>query len=76
MGESFSILTDFSSWDSCKFDDFFLEGWGMHFWQRNKKNWEDTDCVNSRKFSVFVKKNHFHPCICGQVALSASLCYW
>jgi hypothetical protein len=37
----------------------FFRGWGMHFWQRNKHIWEDTDCVNSRKFSVFVQKNTF-----------------
>ena len=64
-----SILTDFSffgpdsSWDSCKFDEFF-RGWGMHFWQRNKKCWKDPGCVNSRIFSVFVQKNTFtHDCV-------------
>ena len=58
MGEIkvFSILTDLiffgkgpdSSWASCKFDEFFLGEWGMDFWQRNKKNWEDPDLFLSR----------------------------
>jgi hypothetical protein len=68
MGESFQYFDWFqvffgkgpeSSWDSCKFDEFF-QGVRYAFLTEIKKKIERIlICVNSRKFSVFVQKNTF-----------------
>ena len=67
----FSILTDFSffgkgpdsSWNSCKFDEFF-KGGGTHFGQRIKKNWEDPDlfklCFVILKRFFFINETVFN----------------